>query len=142
MKIRKCTQSDAEAVSRLSDQLGYPVELDEAERYLLEILQDSDHSVIVVEDKNSVIAGWIHVFKTKRVFRNAFAEIVGLVVDEAKQGIGLGRALLEAAEEWAERNGCSAMLIRSNVVRSQAHGFYEQAGYSVLKTQAVFRKGL
>jgi GNAT superfamily N-acetyltransferase len=140
MKIRPCSPADSDAVSRLSGQLGYPANAEDVQAHLREIQQDVDHCLLVLEGKDSAVAGWIHVFKTKRAFTPAFAEIGGLVVDESSRGTGIGRKLLAAAEEWALEHGCKRMLVRSRVTRTLAHHFYEDAGYEVLKTQAVFQK--
>jgi GNAT superfamily N-acetyltransferase len=70
------------------------------------------------------------------------AEIAGLVVDETARGGGIGRRLLEAAEQWARSHGCRAIRVRSNVVREGAHAFYVREGFREIKTQKVFEKGL
>ena len=71
-----------------------------------------------------------------------FAELAGLVVDDAVRGAGVGAALLNAAEAWARSEGFATMRVRSNVVRERAHRFYEREGYERIKAQAVFRKAL
>jgi GNAT superfamily N-acetyltransferase len=54
----------------------------------------------------------------------------------------VGRALVEAAEEWAVRLNLDVVVVRSNQLRVQARGFYEHLGYAVTKTQNAFRKTL
>jgi len=71
-----------------------------------------------------------------------FAELGGLVVDEARRGSGNGRALLAKAEGWAAENGCAMLRVRSNVQRAAAHQFYERMGYAVTKSQFVLEKQL
>ena len=70
------------------------------------------------------------------------AEIWGLVVAQAARRTGVGRMLIDAAEEWAVMRGLGVMSLRSNVLRLDAHAFYEQLGYKVVKTQNAFRKDL
>jgi GNAT superfamily N-acetyltransferase len=67
-------------------------------------------------------------------------EIGGLVVDESYRRRGVGRLLMEQAERWAREKGCGAICLRSNVVRKDAHAFYERIGYSNVKTSRVFHK--
>ena len=47
---------------------------------------------------------------------------------------------MEEFERWAEARGCSAIMVRSNVVRERAHAFYQRLGFEVIKTQRVLRK--
>jgi GNAT superfamily N-acetyltransferase len=47
---------------------------------------------------------------------------------------------MNAAEQWARGQGYERMRLRSNVVRSEAHGFYEALGYKCSKTSRVFEK--
>ncbi len=72
----------------------------------------------------------------------AAVEIRGLVVDESRRGAGLGRGLMEHAEEWARGRGVRVIRLRSNVVRGGAHAFYARLGYSLVKTQHIFSKKL
>ena len=77
---------------------------------------------------------------TEYVEADAFVVIGGLVVDREYRKQGIGRRLLVRAEEWAAQQGCSLVRLWSNVKRVEAHGFYERAGYTNLKTQYSFAK--
>jgi hypothetical protein len=46
------------------------------------------------------------------------------------------------AEAWAVEQGCSVVRLWSSVGRTEAHGFYEQLGYSNIKTQYSFAKSV
>jgi hypothetical protein len=50
--------------------------------------------------------------------------------------------LVERGEAWARQRGLAAIGVRSNIIRERAHIFYERLGYTVTKTQKVFRKTL
>lgn len=52
----------------------------------------------------------------------------------------MGAALLAAAEAWAARQGLDEVILRSNVVRERAHGFYVREGYEQAQTSHQFRK--
>lgn len=84
--------------------------------------------------------GWIHIGATHRLEAGPFAEIGGLVVDEAHRGGGIGAALVKAAEDWARGRGFGLVRVRSNVARAGARGFFQRLGYGEVKTQAVFGK--
>lgn len=124
----------------LCQQLGYPATREQVERRLNQIRADERHSVYVASRADGEILGWIHVALRKLIMDDRYAEIEGLVVDESQRRRGAGRLLMEQAERWARTNGCVAVNLRSNVVRREAHDFYERIGYTHIKTQKTFRK--
>ena len=133
---------DAGAVANLTSQLGYPAtEADITRRYAL-IHDRSDGRLIVALDVNAVVVGWIHVQALSMLEADQRAEIWGLIVADTVRGSGVGRLLVEAAEEWAVKRGLDIMGVRSNTLRVEAHAFYEHLGYEVVKTQKAFRKNL
>jgi GNAT superfamily N-acetyltransferase len=122
--------------------LGYPASPEEVQRRLAPILCDEQHALFVAVAPGGTVLGWLHGYVCHLVEVEAHVEIGGLVVDEDHRHRGIGRLLLEHLEEWAAQRGCSAMRLRSNVVREDAHRFYEEVGYRVVKTQLAFRKVL
>lgn len=60
-----------------------------------------------------------------------------LSVDPARQGVGLGRLLVDAAEEQARRAGCVAMDIRVVDLRTELPPFYRRLGYVEVGTEPV-----
>jgi GNAT superfamily N-acetyltransferase len=140
--VRVARLDDAERIARLCQQLGYPVSSEEARRRLERIHQEDRHVVYVAELADGRIAGWVHVCARFLVVVDLHAEIGGLVVDEGYRGCGIGKLLMQHAEEWARGQGCWTVYLRSNVVRTGAHAFYEKIGYSVIKTSLTFHKAL
>jgi len=65
-----------------------------------------------------------------------------LVVDERHRNRRIGEALVSAAEAWARQQGYSAMIVHSNVIRTDAHRFYGRLGYDTVKAQQYFHKEL
>jgi len=139
--IRPATGMDAEAIAILSGQLGYPSTADEIRTRLGEIRARGEGKVLVAE-LNGVVRGWVHVFGARVLESQPHAEVGGLVVEEGSRGRGIGRQLIEAAEEWAASMGYARLRVRSNVVRESAHRFYQALGYPHIKRQAVFEKNL
>jgi GNAT superfamily N-acetyltransferase len=140
--IRRYEPADLPAMVALSDQLGYPVTEKEALGFLDEIKHDPDQVVLVAVGPQGKTLGWVHVFIGRRVFIPPLADLGGLVVDEAARGRAIGDNLMRAAEDWAKKMGCKQLVIRSNVVREEAHRFYERLGYKTFKQQIVLRKEL
>jgi ribosomal protein S18 acetylase RimI-like enzyme len=140
--IRQMLPGDAAAVADLICQLGYPATEAEIKRRFDRIKDRWDARLFVAKQPELPIVGWLHVQATYLLEADPRAEIWGLVVAEGARGLGVGRALVEAAEEWAARLNLEVMVVRSNQLRVQARGFYEHLGYTVTKTQNAFRKTL
>ena len=140
--IRQMQADDIAAVADLTSQLGYPATESEIKRRYDFIKDRWDARLLVAQHAERLVVGWVHVQATYLLEADPRAEIWGLVVSEAARGTGAGRALVEAAEDWAVRLGLEVIAVRSNVVRERAKGFYEHLGYAVTKTQTAFRKSL
>jgi len=140
--IRGAQVGDGKALARLAGQLGYPMRKSEVERQLVSLAKEEGHAVFVAELGGHGIVGWIHMMPRQLLYSPRLAEIGGLVVDAGHRRKGVGRALIHAAEEWAEEQGYSRIVVRSNAVRKEAHDFYPSLGYNSVKTQKVYRKEL
>ena len=140
--IRRATLADAYQLAPLAGQLGYPSTVEEVAARLGEILRDNEHIIFVAERLSSGIAAYIEVFPFRTIGSNPRIEIASFVVREDCRSQGVGRVLLQHAEEWARSHGYKETSLRSNVIRERAHLFYEKLGYRVNKTQKSFRKVL
>ncbi|HEX7152173.1 MAG TPA: GNAT family N-acetyltransferase [Thermoanaerobaculia bacterium] len=140
LEVRRADSNDADAVARLMTQLGYPQDAATALRRL-SAMEGSDAHITLLADDAGTVLGCIHVFAAQRL-ESDFAEIGALVVDENARGRKVGRMLVEAAAEWAAAQGWPQLRVRSNVVRDDAHRFYEGAGFSRAKSQHVFIRTL
>jgi GNAT superfamily N-acetyltransferase len=52
-----------------------------------------------------------------------------LVVAKDAQGLGIGRMLVDAVEQWCRDKGCQLIEVTSNDRRATAHAFYRHMGY-------------
>jgi GNAT superfamily N-acetyltransferase len=142
VNVRLVRRTDAEALARLSGDLGYTTSDTEVRIRLGAILAHPDHAAFVAEHPDLGLLGWIHVFASLRIESGSFAEIGGLVVMEAQRRTGVGRALVEVAEQWTWERGLTMLRVRTNVNRSEAHDFYRKLDFREIKTQKVFVKEL
>jgi GNAT superfamily N-acetyltransferase len=142
LSIRRATLADAPQLAPLAGQLGYPAAAEEVAARLREILDDPKHVVFVAETEDSQIVGYVEGFPLHTIASNPRVEIGGLVVDESRRSKGVGRLLVAHVEEWARAKGFREARLRSNIIRGQAHLFYENLGYRVNKTQKSFLKAL
>jgi len=57
-------------------------------------------------------------------------------------GRGIGHALMREAERWTAEKGLSVLRLKTNVIRVDAHRFYENMGFERTKTQYTYVKQL
>lgn len=139
-RIRSAVPEDALRVAQLASDLGYTISSDAVDAAIDR--QSSPESAIFVADVTADLIGWIHTYRSHLIQTEPFAEIGGLVVDPAHRGGGVGRRLLETAERWASAHGLTTVRVRTNILRSNAHLFYEQRNYVVEKTSYTYIKRL
>ncbi|HEY1428852.1 MAG TPA: GNAT family N-acetyltransferase [Candidatus Tumulicola sp.] len=119
------------------EQLGYPNDAATIERI---VRQCSDRRKIYVSESQSNLVGFIAVEMRDELADCEGAEILALCVDEKHRSNGVGSSLLRTAEDWARERGARRVRVRSNVIRKDAHRFYEREGYGTVKDQRVFEK--
>lgn len=142
VRIRTAHLDDAQQIAELSGQLGYPVAGGDMRSRLETVAEDEDHLVLVAESQDAQIIGWLHATVTRPLVDEPASHLAGLVVDRRFRRNGVGRALMHQAEAWTLARGLKWVSLRSNVIRADAHGFYERLGYERLKTQHMYRKRL
>jgi GNAT superfamily N-acetyltransferase len=140
--IRPATADDAARLAQLATQLGYPTTPRELAARLRAFAALPDAAILVATDADEGPIGWIHVELKASLLAPLVAQVMGLVVDEARRGAGIGAELLNRAEAWATDRGCRELLVATRVTRERAHRFYSRQGYQLLKTSHVFRKEL
>jgi GNAT superfamily N-acetyltransferase len=139
--IRPGRTVDADDIAQLTGHLGYDVSASDVATRLSHILARSDQQFWVAELDGRAV-GWLHAAIAEHVDAEPFVVISGLVVDQRQRRKGIGRLLMEHAEEWARKRGYSIVRLSSTSLRTAAHRFYEQLGYRNIKTQYSFAKGL
>jgi GNAT superfamily N-acetyltransferase len=137
MTVRNAQIQDAEAISLLSGQLGYPTSNLLIRDRLGVILLNADNCVFVAAEDEKVV-GWIHGFYSLRVESEFFVEIAGLVVDENHRRKGIGKILIDEVINWAKSKNCESIRVRCNVKRTASHHFYKEIGFNLDKEQKVF----
>lgn len=140
--IRAATPADGPEIARLSAQLGYPADAETFADRLHRIARLPTHAVLVRENGDGGLAGFVGLEQRLTLESGERAEIVALVVDAAARRTGTGRKLVAAAEAWAQARGLDVLFLRSNIARLEAHAFYPALGFARSKTQHVYRKRL
>lgn len=118
-------------------QLGYPNDAATIERRLHSWTGDSSVLLASIDER---VVGLIAVHVSEHLLDGEMAEIAALVVDDGTRGRRIGARLVHAAETWAIERGARRIRVRSNVIRADAHRFYEREQYAPVKDQRVFEK--
>jgi GNAT superfamily N-acetyltransferase len=130
MQLRPAHSGDAEAVTDLLDQLGYPQDgaSTTADR-ILTWAEDPASAAYVAEIDGEVL-GVVAVHLCPFFERTgSWGRIVALVVSDQARGRGVGGRLVGAAESFAADHGCVRMEVTSSNHREDAHAFYQGRGY-------------
>jgi len=139
---RPAQKNDIPALAELAAQLGYPSTLEQIQKRFDALEGKPEETIVFVAEIGGRVVGWVHVHIYSLLVDDPEAEIGGLVVDQSKRGQGIGAALMSAAETWAREKHCPSVYLRSNVIRTPAHEFYKNIGYTLVKSQYAFRKPL
>jgi GNAT superfamily N-acetyltransferase len=130
LPTRAAHPDDAEELAALLAELGYPDNEPDAVRHRLATWGDGGHGRVLVADDGGRVAGVVAVAMLPYFERDGcWARIVAIVVGEAWRGMGVGRLLIEAAEEAARERGCVAMEVTTARYRVRAREFYRTLGF-------------
>jgi ribosomal protein S18 acetylase RimI-like enzyme len=128
MRIREARRSDAQAISVLLADLGYPSTTDAVASRLRTLSDDADSKVFVAEETDVIAVSMTHVFQPLE-YENPWCALEAIVVAPEHRRRGIGRALIEAAEREAASRGCDGIVLGTASRRVGAHAFYASLGY-------------
>lgn len=128
--IREAVIDDAEPVSRLITELGYPTPPEAMRSRLSTVLADPNYAAFVAEaDGEAVgVAGAVLSWYFEK--DGLYARLAVLSVTSTARGLGLGSRLVQVVETWAAAKGAREVIVNSGLQRVDAHRFYERRGYS------------
>jgi ribosomal protein S18 acetylase RimI-like enzyme len=96
---------------------------------LKQLLNETDAAVLVAENRERILG----MCTVQKVISTAEGGPTGLledmVVNWRFRRMGIGRALLKAAEEWATQRGLVRLQLLSEVVNDAAQSFYFKSGW-------------
>ncbi|HEX8161109.1 MAG TPA: N-acetyltransferase [Pyrinomonadaceae bacterium] len=102
------------------------------QRVIADALAATPHgeSIFVAEGGEGQPLGFVHLVTATDYFtREAHGHISALVVAPAGEGRGVGRALMDACEEWARSRGYRLLTLNVFARNARARGFYRRLGY-------------
>lgn len=140
VQIRNVKENDFNAIYVLNrDSLGYNYDIDSTHKNLKHIIHKTKDTIFVAELDGTVV-GYIHASDYECTYANSLKNIMALAVIHNKQGLGIGRMLLDFTEIWAKEEGADGMRLISGCEREDAHNFYIACGYSHRKNHKNFVK--
>lgn len=140
--IRPACPQDAESIAMLCTQLGYRATRSQIEQRLNTLDSNEHHVIYVAALPTDKAIGWIHAHRCDLIIMPPQTLVLGLVVEENYRNCGIGQRLMKSIENWAIDKDCDAVLVRSNLIRKEAHIFYQKIGYTITKQSLVFSKSL
>ena len=129
LTIRRAVPADAPRMVALFEAWGYGAPAPEIEARLeaWEAMRDAE---VLFAELDGAAAGFVAVCATPHLARAGwFGRVTGLAVDVAFRRQGVGRALVEAAEQLARTWGCDRVEICTSRSRPESSGFYAGLGY-------------
>lgn len=142
LSIRPAAVKDTAAIlSLIRRELGY-ADLDPARfaQRMTALLSDPQKVTLVAVQGGDVIGFLGLAADISYEIEGRFLRLTALAVREDRQGHGVGRRLVEAAEALARERGIVALWLHSNRRRTGAHAFYERLGF--VKSHYAFQKTL
>jgi GNAT superfamily N-acetyltransferase len=139
-RLRDAKPGDSARLAQMiRDDLGHEVTEQQVRKNLAALRKLGESPIVATVDKS--VVGLIGLHRMVTVHRPApVGRIPVLVVAKEARGLGLGRMLVDAAEEWCRKMGCQIIEVTSNDRRAQAHAFYRHMGYE--RTSIRFFKKL
>jgi GNAT superfamily N-acetyltransferase len=137
-EVRAATHADVEAVIPLYEWLFAPPgtrpdSWDErrAAVALRAAIDSHDAVVLLAEADDGELIGFCTGYQDLHSVRFGYrAWVEDLAVHPDRRSQGVGKALLDAAKNWARERGASHLELDSGLARADAHRFYEREGPS------------
>lgn len=140
MEIREARIDDAQDIYNLYLEVmnyGYPV--NKIKDMLRIVSVDHCNYVFVAVDHCQVI-GVIETLIKYSIHKNPYLIINTLAVHSEYQGQGIGSQLLSYVEIFAKDKNLSSITLGSQFKRVDAHRFYQNHGYKIIKEHKIFEK--
>lgn len=140
--IRDAVVADAEVLAKLNrEEMGYDFPVERTREILQALLASPRNKILVAESQGQVL-GYVHLEDYDLLYAPHMKNVLGIAVAGKVRRQGVGKALLQAGEEWARETGAVAVRLVSGETRKGAHTFYQSLGYTGNKLQRNFKKAL
>lgn len=128
MTIRTGKPEDARSIVILLEQLGHPL----SERDVLDKIEqfNAPNYCLLICEVDGKVAGFISLHWFDKFHSIGMAgRITALCVEEEVRAMGIGGALVDAAEKFFTEKGCREVEVTSNMRRALTPDFYRKHGF-------------
>ena len=88
-------------------------------------------SEVFIAERDGLVAGCLHVVVAADFFGRQHAHLSVIATSDAAEGTGVGRALMDFADEWARSRRLPFITLNVFAANSRARRLYERSGYGV-----------
>lgn len=133
LSIRKALEVDIPILCTLMEQLsGHAIDSKQMLNRL-QMIEESQIDYLYVCEEDGVILGLL-AFRIRENVEEVskFGEIAAIVVNSEKRNKGVGKFMMDYAENLAQEMGCKGTWLVSGFGREEeAHKFYQNLGYEI-----------
>lgn len=140
-KIRRCMVSDARHIYELCRiSLGYDFTEQQVEANVRRLIGSSENLLMVAVDEDDECVGFIHASNHDPVYAPPMKDIMALAIYDEYRHKGIGKQLVAAVEDWAQKTGAHGLRVNSGIEQKSAVIFYKSCGFDYIKTNYNLRK--
>jgi L-amino acid N-acyltransferase YncA len=137
--IRAATEQDIPRILELYKELvtstapaetGHTPSLDDYRHIFEQVRAMPGHELIVAEEESEVIGTMVLLIVPNLSHSGLpWATVENVVTDQRFQRRGIGKLMMEYAINRARKASCYKLQLASNIMRQEAHQFYESLGF-------------
>jgi ribosomal protein S18 acetylase RimI-like enzyme len=141
-QVRSAVNKDGDAILALMPRLAAfdvpesrnPVDLWRSDAAMLQRWLDGEAAEcfvhVAIDDTQEMLGFTLVSMRPELLSHEPSAHLEAIVVAADAEGMGVGQALLEAAESEARTRGAQTMTLHVFARNTRARGFYEHSGYN------------
>ena len=137
--IREAELTDIIALTELMNELGYATAMDEMKTRFENIKNQKDYKTFIATDDTEIL-GMVGLSTNYSYEQNGtYVRVLALVTRSKFRKKGIGKKLMDVAENWAREIGANKVLLNcgNREEREIAQVFYKNIGYQVTSSGFV-----
>ncbi len=138
--IREAAVEDAQDIYDLYLEVmnyDYPVK---KMKEMIDVVSKDSGNYVFVAAKQDKVVGVAEVVIKYSIHKDSYLIINTLAVCSAYQGKGIGSQMLSYIEAFSRKKGLSSVTVGSQFKRVDAHHFYQNNGFEIVKEHKIFVK--